>query len=64
MVDLKKALTFHKIVLDNTWAIYDFPKSYEIFVSNNGADWGLPVATGAGELGITTILFPQKLHDL
>ena len=60
MVDLKKAQRFHKIVLDNTWAIYDFPKSYEVYVSNNGTDWGSPVASGAGELGITTILFPQK----
>ena len=59
-IDLKQKQTFHKIVLDNTWAIYDFPKSYEVYVSNDGADWGLPVTTGAGELGMTTILFPQK----
>ena len=59
-IDLKQAQTFHKIVLDNTWAIYDFPKSYEVYVSNNGTDWGVPVAAGAGELGITTISFPQK----
>jgi len=59
-IDLKQAQTFHKIVLDNTWAIYDFPKSYEVYVSIDGADWGLPVAAGAGELGMTTIVFPTK----
>ncbi len=60
IVDMKKAQPFHKVVLDNTWAIYDYPKSYAVYVSNDGADWGVPVATGAGELGITTISFPQK----
>ena len=59
MVDLKKARTFHKVILDNTWAPYDFPKSYEVYASNDTANWGLPVATGAGELGLTTIVFPQ-----
>jgi hypothetical protein len=47
-------------VLDNTWAIYDYPKSYEVYASEDGVNWGAPVATGAGELGMTTIVFPQK----
>lgn len=60
MIDLKQSESFQKIVLDNTWAIYDFPKSYAVYVSNDGAEWGMPVATGAGELGMTTIVFPKK----
>ena len=60
MIDLKKAQTFHKIVLDNTWAIYDFPKTYEVYVSNDTTNWGRPVSSGAGELGMTTILFHPK----
>jgi len=60
IIDMKKAQSFHKIVLDNTWAFYDYPQSYEVYVSNDGAEWGMPVATGAGELGMTTIIFPQK----
>jgi alpha-L-rhamnosidase len=60
IIDLKKAQPFHKIVLDNTWALYDYPKSYEVYVSNDGISWGTSVASGAGELGITTIVFPQK----
>jgi hypothetical protein len=60
IVDMKKTQPFHKVVLDNTWAIYDYPKSYEVYASDDGVNWGAPVATGAGELGITTIVFPQK----
>ncbi len=59
-IDMKQAQSFCKIVLDNTWALYDYPKSYEVYVSNDGANWGSPVATGSGELGMTTIAFPQK----
>ncbi len=58
-VDMKQVQTFDKIVLDNTWALYDYPKSYEVFVSDDGTNWGMPVAKGNGELGMTTIIFPQ-----
>jgi hypothetical protein len=60
IIDIKKTQSFHKIVLDNTWALYDYPQSYEVYVSNDGAEWGMPVATGAGELGMTTIIFQKK----
>ena len=60
MVDMKQAQTFDKIVLDNSWAPYGYPQSYEVHVSNNGVDWGMPVATGKGHVYMTTIVFPKQ----
>jgi alpha-L-rhamnosidase len=59
-VDMKRAQTFRKIVLDNTWALWDSPKAYAVSVSNDGENWGPPLAAGAGPLGITTITFPTQ----
>ena len=59
-VDMKKGQTFRRIVLDNTWALWDSPVKYVVSVSNDGATWSEPIATGAGKLGITTIAFPPQ----
>jgi hypothetical protein len=55
-----RARTFRKIVLDNTWALWDSPKAYAVSVSDDGVHWSVPIAAGAGELGITTITFPAQ----
>jgi hypothetical protein len=59
-VDMKEKQTFDKIVLDTTWALWDSPERYSVSVSNDGATWEIPVATGSGQLGITTITFPAQ----
>jgi len=59
-VDMKQSQTFDKIVLDNTWALWDSPNKYSVSVSQDGSNWGSPIATGAGQLGITTITFPRQ----
>lgn len=59
-VDMKEPRKFHKIVLDNTWALWDSPTKYAVTVSNDGKTWSEPVATGSGELGITTIALPEQ----
>ena len=59
-VDMQREQTFDKIVLDNTWAVWDSPDKYSVAVSADGIHWGKPVATGAGQLGITTITFPMQ----
>jgi len=59
-VDMKQAQTFDKIVLDNTWALWDSPDKYSVLVSNDGTNWGDPIATGSGQLGMTTITFPAQ----
>lgn len=59
-VDMRKRQKFNKIVLDNTWALWDSPVKYAVSASNDGVNWGIPVAVGSGQLGITTITFPRE----
>ncbi|MEI7953609.1 MAG: discoidin domain-containing protein [Verrucomicrobiota bacterium] len=59
-VDMQQVRKFDKIVLDNTWALWDSPEKYAVSVSNDGVAWSEPVASGAGQLGITTISFPPQ----
>lgn len=59
-VDMHDPKRFNQIVLDNTWALFDFPRRYEVRVSDDGTTWSDPVATGAGTLGITKINFPTQ----
>jgi hypothetical protein len=59
-VDMQRAERFSKIVLDNTWALWDSPDTYSVSVSKDGVKWGKPIATGHGLLGITTISFPKQ----
>ena len=59
-IDMKRRQSFDKIVLDNTWALYDSPTEYEVAVSNDGEEWSTPIAVGRGNLGITTITFPRQ----
>jgi len=59
-VDMTRDETLCKIVLDNTWALWDSPNTYSVSVSRDGVHWGSPIATGSGPLGITTITFPAQ----
>jgi len=59
-VDMKRDERFAKIVLDNTWALWDSPDTCAVTVSKDGITWSGPIATGHGELGITTITFPEQ----
>ena len=59
-VDTQQVQPFRKIVLENTWALWDSPNRYSVSVSNDGTNWSAPIATGRGELGITTITFPEQ----
>lgn len=59
-VDMQKEQTFSKIILDATWAQWDSPAGYSVLVSQDGKTWSDRVATGAGQLGITTITFPVQ----
>ncbi len=59
-VDMKAKQTFDKIVLDTTWALWDSPDKYSVAVSDDGVNWGTPIATGSGQLGITTITSAEQ----
>ena len=57
---MQREQSFDTIVLDNTWALWDSPDNYSVAVSNDGTGWSDPLATGPGQLGITTITFPNQ----
>jgi hypothetical protein len=59
-VDMKREQTFHRIMLDNTWALWDSPVGYAVSASKDGTTWSEPIATGVGVLGITNITFPPQ----
>lgn len=66
-VDMKSSQSFDKIVLDNTGASGDYPREYQVYVSNMitapTGDWGTPIASGinpaSGSIPTTTIQLGQ-----
>jgi mannan endo-1,4-beta-mannosidase len=58
-VDMQQPCKFNKIVLNSGRSAYnnEFPHGYQLFVSNDGVDWGKPIAAGRGAY-ITIITFP------
>ena len=59
-IDMGQAQTFDKIVLENGWAPYDYPRGYKVYVSDDGENWGEAVATGSGSQSITKITFEPQ----
>lgn len=49
-----------KITLDAGSSAGDFPRLYEVFVSNNPENWGDPVAKGEGKGAVTEIVCQPK----
>jgi glucosylceramidase len=57
-VDLGRAQTIRRVVLDTGVDVADHPRGYALFTSRDGRDWGdEPVATGAGHGQLTAIDF-------
>jgi hypothetical protein len=59
-IDMKQTQRFDQIMLDSQDNPNDYPRSYRVLVSDDGANWRGPVATGAGTGPITTIPFPAQ----
>ncbi|RTE08217.1 discoidin domain-containing protein [Paenibacillus whitsoniae] len=58
-VDMQSAMTFSRIVLDAAGSTWDYPRKYEVYVSQDGIIWGTVVASGSGST-VTTINFPEQ----
>jgi len=56
-VDLGSTGTFYKIVLNAINSANDYPRGFQVYVSNDGVNWGGSIATGTGSAGVTTITF-------
>lgn len=59
-VDIGRKQSFDRIRLDCTWALFDYPRRYEVSVSDDAKTWRGPIATGVGLTGITNIAFPLQ----
>ena len=59
-VDMQTTNLVAKIVMDAGGSTNDYPRGYQVNVSNDGTNWGSPVATGAGNSAVTTITFPTQ----
>lgn len=58
-IDLGSRQKFSRIVLDTTASQFDFPRGYQVKVSNTGQYWRT-AATGAGTNPITSISFDEE----
>lgn len=59
-VDMGQSNTFDAVTLNNVNSPSDFPHGYQLFVSNDGVNWGNAVATGTGTAATTTISVPMQ----
>jgi hypothetical protein len=59
-VDLHATLSFNQVVLDAAGSSSDFPRGYQLFVSNDGTNFGSAVVSGAGAAALVTITFPTQ----
>lgn len=54
-VDMAAAKTFAKLVLESGG---DYARSYQVYASNDGVNWGASIAAGTATGATTTITFP------
>ena len=57
LLDLGDIYEFNKIKLDNSASSKDYPRRYEVYVSEDGQNFGSCIASGAGASGETDITF-------
>jgi len=60
-MDFQMPVTVKSIFLDHRPSGNDWPRSYEVYVSDDGKNWGRPVVTGKGDTKGTTIRFPKTV---
>ncbi len=56
-IDLGATQSFNRIILDSEDSPNDSPIQYQVFVSDDGSNWGNAIASGDGANGTTTITF-------
>jgi fibronectin type 3 domain-containing protein len=59
-MDIGSVNTFYKVVLNAINSANDYPRVYQVYVSNDGVNWGNSIATGTGSSGTTTITFATR----
>ncbi|MCD1259306.1 family 16 glycosylhydrolase [Paenibacillus athensensis] len=59
IVDMNKPKTFNKLTLDCTGSNNDYARGYQVFVSDDGTNWGSAIASGTGTAPLITINVAQ-----
>ncbi len=59
-VDMGATNVFNKLVLNSANSPNDYPRGYQVFVSDDGVNWTGPIATGTGSVGTTPISFATQ----
>ncbi|MBW4084434.1 discoidin domain-containing protein [Paenibacillus sp. S150] len=57
-IDLGKAHSVEAVDLDYTLSSYDYPRGYELYISDDAQNW-TRIASGKGQLEMTKIVFSQ-----
>lgn len=55
IVDMKTTKNINKFVMDSTGSDNDYARSYEVYVSSDGTNWGSVVASGTGTGPVITV---------
>lgn len=64
VLDLGTEQSFDQIVMDSGRSHDDFAKGYEVYVSNDGENWGSPVASGEEKARLSRRHSWRKRHAL
>ncbi|QYR22245.1 discoidin domain-containing protein [Paenibacillus sp. sptzw28] len=60
-IDLGSPASFNQIVLDNSVnSSFDYINKYQVYVSNDGVNWGSAIANGSGGIGRIDITLPTQ----
>jgi chitodextrinase len=60
IVDMQAAKNFNRVVMDSTNSSNDYARGYQVFVSNDGTNWGSAVASGTGSTAVITVDFAAQ----
>ena len=60
-INLGSPASFNQIVLDNSVnSSFDYITKYQVYVSNDGVNWGSAIANGSGGIGRIAITLPTQ----
>jgi fibronectin type 3 domain-containing protein len=60
LLDMNTPCTFDGLVLNAASSSGDYPRGYQVNVSNDGVNWGSPVAAGSGSSALLNISFAPQ----
>ena len=59
-VDMGTKQTFARLTIDTRHRFADYPRGYELYVSNDGVNWGAPIAKGRNDQSVLRLTFPAQ----